>query len=82
MNDAVHIVMRLPDWFPLLRFKRDAERLAPHVIAFPEIALNETRKAMVRSQLSFSERQIDFSIERGKGTDEHSSIYVSGWYAA
>ena len=40
--------MKLPEWFPVFRFKKDAKRVSPYVTALPDLPLGETRRAMVR----------------------------------
>ncbi|KAI0086792.1 cytochrome P450 [Irpex rosettiformis] len=46
LHDMFPFLLKLPEWFPLFRFKADAKKFSPYVAALPDLPLDETRKAM------------------------------------
>ncbi|KAI0781639.1 cytochrome P450 [Irpex lacteus] len=46
LHDMFPVLMKVPEWFPLFRFKKEAKQFSPYVTALPDLPLGETRKAL------------------------------------
>lgn len=53
----LHVVMKVPEWFPLFRFKKEAKQFSPYVTALPDLPLGETRKALVSALVDMPGRE-------------------------